>query len=206
MGNKYNNLTVRGAERDDIIRLLNEKGYPAFISPSVNGFTVVWPDYWNPTLWSKERAEAERQLNACSHDIPKELACLVLEVGNFDDDILSYRLMDKGVVLDFYQSISSTDYFGEAIDDEGAPPEEEPQSVGDAALLCNTFGVPQHTEEVHDLLHNQGITFELDRHRQWVELLFLLSYAVGFDFRYLQHGALPEGLTAEQLTRTGPNS
>ena len=205
MGNKYNNLTVMGADRDDIIQLLNEKEHHAFVAPSVNGFTIVWPDSSNVWQWDAE-AEQPRRMFDVEGDLSRELNCVVLEVGNFDDDILSYTLLNRGLVVDVYESINVAEYWGPYDDEEEeAQAAEYVQRKGDAALLCNTFKAPHNREAVDSLLRSQN-TFEIDRHQKLVEFLGLPNCAVGFDFRHVESGDFPENLTAEQIRRTGPAS
>lgn len=203
MGSKYNNLTVRGAERDDIIRLLQEKGHTAFVSPSVNGFTVVWHDYLNSSGWNAETGTYEHYFNVAL-DLSQELGCTVLQVLNFDDDILTYTLRDKGVEVDAYDSVNEAEYWGPYDDEaEAAAAAQYERRAGDAALLCNTLGAPHRVQELDDLLHNKEFVVEVDRHQQLVELLSLPVYAVGFDLHDIENNDLPDGLIAAQLTRTG---
>ncbi|MEP6999866.1 MAG: hypothetical protein ABI969_05275 [bacterium] len=126
------------------------------------------------------------------------LECAALAVLNHDDDVLSYTLLERGKVVDEYNS--SPAYFDDA-------PEAAP-SGGDAALLCSAFGVDGHASEVAAVLRiassdDGGFTFESERHQDLTSLLGIPTIAVGTGYSYLEAGEYPEGLGESDLRRIG---
>jgi hypothetical protein len=110
-------------------------------------------------------------------------------VSEFDDDVLSYRLIDAGVVIDEYNS--EPDYFDLAA--KHVPP-RGPQG-GDAERLCAALKRPAACEEVIRILHKQNAGLQAaDRHRELAEVLGMPGFSVGFDYGALQNGELAVGL------------
>ena len=92
MGNFYTNYTLRGPTQQAVASAL--AGRAALVSPSRNGCVVAFD------------AATEQDIDAAGNlakDLSHRLQCAVLAVSNHDDDILWYRLYDRGQLLDEYE-------------------------------------------------------------------------------------------------------
>lgn len=179
MGWSYTHVALFGPTQQQVAAALADR--QAAISPTVNGFTLVVDEEFE--------SRDEGRISALAVGISKELGCPALVVSEFDDDVLSYRLIEAGVVTDEYNS--EPDYFDFAA--KHVPP-RGPQG-GDAERLCAVLKRPDAREQVALILHKQDPGLQApDRHRELVEAFGMPEFSVGFDYGALQTGELPEGL------------
>lgn len=179
MGWSYKHLTLLGPAQKQVAAVLGDRR--AIISPTVNGFTLVVDEEFE--------SHDEEQISALAIGLSKTLGCPALVVSEFDDDVLSYRLVEAGVVTDEYNS--EPDYFDFAA--KHVPP-RGPQG-GDSERLCAVLQRIDARERVDRILHEQDACLEApNRHRRLVEALGMPVFSVGFDYGALQDGELPEGL------------
>jgi hypothetical protein len=179
MGWSYTHLVLFGPDQQQVVAALADR--QAAVSPTINGFTLV----------AAEEFESHREdrITAFGSEVSKKLGCPAMFLSEFDDDVLSYRLIKAGQIIDDYNS--TPDYFDFA--GKHIPP-RGPQG-GDAKRLCNLFGQPQATDHVDAILHRNDVLLSApERHRQLAEALAMPSFAVGFDYGALQSGELPKGL------------
>ena len=187
MGNFYTNIVLKGPDQDQVVDHLNGLVRLAIVSPTVDGFTVVYD------------SESERQdpnvLSGLACDLSKVFRCPALAVLNHDDDILWYQLFINGALVDEYDS--APNYFS-------GPP--APPEGGDPEKLCNAFGASGSEGPVDGFLRS-GYTFAIERHEDLVRALGMPSFAAGSGFNYVEAGEvfLPEGIepTMFQKTRVG---
>lgn len=184
MGNFYTNITVRVASSDLILPLL--KGRNAFVTPAVHGYVTVYDEKCDDGgLYPNEFASL----------LSKYLGTMAIVATVHDDDILYFDVFQSGQRLDEYDSWPN--YFI-AGDKHDLPPEG-----GNPALLAKLFGCSDlaHLKEVlytHDKSSEISI-FATARHGALAKLLRLPEFSVGYGYRHLSHGAVPDGLTASQL-------
>lgn len=146
MGLFYANLTISGAPREPIFTHLRERAVEAFVSPEVNGVTVVFERRMD------EQKVAAIESLGCS--LTGALNCAALAAALHDDDVLYLWLFHKGEVADRYDSSGHL------------PPEGD-----DGLLICGAFGRFGHARRVRQLLHANlrekklpGIPGEQERH------------------------------------------
>jgi hypothetical protein len=187
MGSFYTNITLRGPHQDQIVEALTRQGNRAYISPTVNGFTVVYDE------------QCDTQDTALIHSLAASLSakfeCPALAVLNHDDDILWYRLYERGQLVDEYDSTPG--YF------EG---KTSKPAGGNAAKLCALLG-SQNVEVAASVLRKaqgvKGYIFAIQRHEDLARALGIPIFTVGSGYEYIKHGEVPGGLDSESLKRTG---
>jgi hypothetical protein len=179
MGWSYTHVALFGPTQQQVAAALADR--QAVISPTVSGFTLVADEEFE--------SHDEGRISAFAAGLSKALGCPALVVYEFDDDVLSYRLVEAGVVTDEYNS--EPDYFDFAA--KHVPP-RGPQG-GDAERLCTALKRPDVRERVDQILRKQDTLLQApDRHRELAEALGMPVFSVGFDYGALQSGELPEGL------------
>lgn len=186
MGNFYTNITLHGPDQDATVAFLNAQRRAAYVSPTVNGCTVVFDE-------ACETQDTEI-LEALAAQLSQQFACPALAVLNHDDDVLWYKLYDAGQALDEYNS--APDYFGDE--------EEGPRGAGgDARKLCRAFKAEQNLNDVERILRAADeYLFALEQHDELVRALGLPTFAVGTGYNYLAEDETPEGLDASDLKHT----
>jgi hypothetical protein len=172
MGSSYSNVTLRGPERDRIISALQRRGRDAFVGPAENGCVVVFDE---------ESENDPAAVAVLARELTRELGGVALGATVADDDVLYASLARDGEVLDEYDSCPG--YF----DGTEAPP-----SGGDAARLCEAFGVPGARERVEAILRapaKEGdYVFETARHADLARALGLPGHSAGLGFEYVYQG------------------
>ena len=187
MGNFYTNITLRGSNQNAIADFLTQKGFNAYVTPTVDDFTVVY----------EEKCEAQdvRLLEELTTNLSKQFNCPALAVMNHDDDILWYKLFDGGEFLDEYNS--SPTYFD-------ATAEPSLPAGGDAEKLCGAFKAAEvaAVEKILRASSFDDYTFEVERHEELANTLGMPLFAVGCGFESVEHDELPEDLKFGDLKKT----
>ena len=190
MGNFYANYTIKGASPQAVIDAFSAR--TGFVAPEDNGCIVVYDEQTDMMNAPHEAIAAK---------ISGTLGCVVLGVGNHDDDVLFYQLFENGEKTDEYNSYP--DYFDAGDEDSGGP------SGGLAEILCRAFGSSE-TARIADILGFTGsgsgddrYLFAVDRHPDLVKALGACEYAVGFGYRYVSGGEYPPTLGAGDFVATG---
>ena len=184
MGAFYTNVTVRHADVDAVIAVLEKLGRDAFVAPAQNGAVVVFDAH----IESQDAKDIDR----LASPISKRLRCAALLALNHDDDLLYYALLEGGRLIDEYNSRPG--YF------DGT---EQEAAGGDARKLAAAFGVPDRADRLDHLLHGADYTFETERHAALVQLLGLPPSAVGSGYDTISQGELPEGVLESELRVVG---
>ena len=188
MGAFYTNITLRTAQQDRVAEALKAGRREAFVSKPANGCTVVF---------DRECEDQDLEiLNNLASSLSARLSCAALAVLNHDDDVLIYTLHENGEMVDEYNS--SPEYFESG---PGAEPEG-----GDANVLSRAFGVAGRADDVETVLRkpwgtDDGVTFEMERHQELVDILGLPAAAVPAGYNYLDEGEFPEGLNESDFLR-----
>ena len=184
MGTFYTNITVRHADVDAVVAVLEKLRRDAFVTPAHNGAVVVFDAH----IESQDAKDIDR----LAVPISKGLRSAALLALNHDDDLLYYALLEDGRLLDEYNSRPR--YFNGT---------EQEAIGGDARKLAAAFGVPERADGLDRLLHASKYTFETERHAALVQLLGLPPAAVGSGYDTVSDGELPEGLLASDLRMVG---
>lgn len=168
---------MRAPSRDAVLPLL--KGRRAFVSPAHDGYVTVYDERCDEGgLYPNEFASA----------LSEAMDSVAFLVTVHDDDVLYVDVFEKGRRLDEYDSCPN--YFNDE-DEEDAPPEG-----GSPAVLCKTFGCAEE-QAVAEVLYCQDENspiwiFATERHRALVKLLRLPEFAVGYGYKYLAQGDVPD--------------
>ena len=188
MGWSYSHVALFGPSQEDVSQTL--AGRPAVISPTIDGVTLVA---------SEEFASHDsEQIANFSIKLATALNCVALVIEEYDDDVLSYQLIESVKITDEY--ISAPDYFDFA--GKHTPP-RGPQG-GDAVRLCQALGRPEVAKEVESALRKDDAGLSApDRHAEFVAILGMPAFSVGFDYEALHDRELPEGLNEEDIIFTG---
>jgi hypothetical protein len=182
MGAFYVNYTVKGADPNSVVRAL--AGRKAFVSPEQSGCVVVFEE--------ESDKQNEGGIARIAAHLSASLQTTVLVVLNHDSDILWYQLYEGGTLIDQYNSTPG--YWSPK--SEPSPPEG-----GDAKRLCRAFNCGD-SAEVEQILRMSWKEYPDagKRHADLCRILNLPIFAVGYGFRAVSQGYLPEGLPAEALT------
>lgn len=187
MASFYANVTLSGPPQDEIARVLNERNIVAYLSTSVRGAAVVFP----------EDLSAQEQL---ARDLSAHFQCPALLVLNYGDLVLLYHLYVNGEQIDAYVSTPHDDL------DTGGDPVPE----GNAETLCMAFGMEHAAPRVERVLRrpthpSKGYALAVNRHGELARALGLPVFAAGASFRGIEIGELPEGpgFDPARLVRTG---
>lgn len=182
MGNFYTNITVYGVDHDKIVRAM--QGRRAVISPTVDGYTVIWDEQCDE--------QDTDLLTALAQLLASGLSCPAWAVLNHDDDILWYSLHAPARKIDEYDSHPG--YF------EGA---DLPPSGGNAALLVATMSPDADVGRTEKILRSRDeYAIAIDRHEALARALGMPEFGVGTGYRYINRGEPPLGLEEESLTFT----
>lgn len=179
MGGFYTNVTLRGPDQETLIRSLHEMGRVCVVSPEFKKSIVVFDE--------ECESQNESVLTSFGRTLSERFDCPALALLNHDDDVLLYWLIDRGQIIDQYNSCP--DYFG--------GPGPSTPCGGDAVLLCRSFGAPESAADAERILRSPEYAFATDRHRDLVRALHLPESAVGNGYNGLDNlSQLPEGFAS----------
>lgn len=164
MGNFYTNIALRTSEREALIEHLRARGRRCFVSPTQNGFTVVYD-----RLCDEQDTD---ELEALAKDLSLRFLCPALAVLNHDDDILWIGLAREGEWLTTYHS--------------------DQISSGSAWQLATAFKVPGLQPLLWFLMRWPLVLFEIWRHGALASVLGIPKSSVGFGYDYLSKGERPD--------------
>ncbi len=195
MGLFYTNIVLKGVEKQQVLTHLESLRRDAYVSPTVDGYTVVYDRE------SDEDYEALMQLSA---GLSRDLSCPSLASIVHDGDVYYYKLYEAGELFDEYDS--APDYF----DPQAVEPVRP--SGGDARKLCEVLGRMEVTEEVAEVLgtatvpdgewNPDDLLPGEDLHQELAALLGMPPFAAGVGYYVVENGELPEGLDRSALVRT----
>lgn len=186
----YSNISVKGPSRQALIEYLSREKAVTYVSPSENGYTVVYP--FDPF----------ETLEGCAAGISEHFQCPALAVVEFDDDIWLYWLYDNGLLKDEYNSDPS---YGENVP-------RMPPSGGNAHILCAVLGAEGFESQVEKILRHQNdytaalpiesFKMSSDLHADLVDLLGLPSCSVNTSHEYIEYDDEPGGLSRADFIAT----
>jgi hypothetical protein len=190
MGSFYTNIMLKGPGQQGVVEYFNEAGRRAYVSPTVNGLTVVYDEECDE--------QDVRLLAALASDLSAHFGCPALAALNHDDDALWYQLYDDGECQDEYHCFP--DYLDPTA---GGEP-----TGGDAGLLCAAFGVEGAAAQVEGVLreplYEGRYTFAMDRHADLAEALGIPGSFVTTGYAYVEQGEVPDGVDPAKIVKTGP--
>lgn len=192
MGSFYVNITLRGPQQDQIAQALADQKRSAYISPTVDGSTVVY---------DKEcESQDPHRIHQLTAHLSRILACPALAILNHDDDILWYQLHDDGHLVDEYNSCP------DCLDPAEGPGPRGGNAQTLCDLMCGPDAAAHGVAAIESILSKSaeeadGYLFELDRHEDLAEVLGLPTFAVGFGYRYLEQEAQFEGIDLSEFIR-----
>jgi hypothetical protein len=187
MGSFYTNITLRGPSQEQIVETLTQLRKRAYVSPTINGFTVI----------CEQRCDTQEIsiLHSLATSLSARFKCPTLAILNHDDDVLWYGLYNQGRAVDEYDSTPG--YFeGRSSRPEG----------GDANKLCELMG-GRNTAKVKSILRKssgglRGYLFAAQRHEDLMRALGMPTFSVGLGYEYIERGELPPDLSRDTLKRT----
>ncbi len=200
MGNFYVNVMLKGPGRDQIAACLAEAGCEAYLSPTVDGVTMVCEAVCD--------SQNDDHIRAFTTKLSERLACPALAVLNHDDDVLWYGLYAAGVLDHEYNS--APDFFeSEFLDpDDDLELDDDGVSIpegGDAQALCAAFGPAADPAAVEIILRalddETGYALAFERHEALAKALGLPAYTVCCGYRDLERGAFPPGYGEADFVR-----
>lgn len=163
MGTRYSNLTLQDVQQEELINYLSEICLDAYVSPTINGFTVLYdlatlgysqklPKFLLDSTFNaliRQYRNAQQAAIAClSSHLSKKFNCSILAVFVIDSLTLWYHLSLNGQMVDEYITCGDKHWKpGQAIMDFG-----EEIKGGDAEKLCSAFGREDVITEVTTIL------------------------------------------------------
>ena len=190
MGNFYVNITIRKVTAQEILKYLEAKNLTAFVVESPEDYCTIYEE--------KCDEQDKQHITSLLKDISSQFMCPAIGVLNHDDDILAYELWSKGEKVDEYDSCPA--YF---TGDESCM---EPEG-GNAKVLSEFMGNGTNLKAIEEALkaagtEEEGFVFAVDRHEALAEAIGLPDHTVGYGFRYISEGEIPEDLQSEDIIRT----
>lgn len=198
MGNMYTVHVTKGISRDRVVAALS--GRSAGVFDAGPGWVVVCDERAD-----SQSGEEVRRVSELLSAAGGPCVCVM----NHDDDVLVLQLAIDGAVVDEY--VSAPDFF------DG--PARAPTG-GDAARLCTVVGAGgASTADKLELVlrtwtdweaaadaadgeegsESPDYLFEIERHRDIVQLLGLPGASVGVGYRYLSAGSVTRGLDLQKV-------
>jgi hypothetical protein len=192
MGNFCTNISLKGGSQADLVAALNANNRSAYISPTIDGVTVVYDELC-------ENQDTD-ELGRLASDLSKVVHGRALAILIHDDDIFWYELHSDGRRVDAYNS--EPNYFS-TTEGPAGPQGGDARKLSDAFEASNVDQVETILRRGHAGVAPQGYVFETERHADLVAALRLPSFAIGTGFSAIQAGELPDGLNASDFVKTG---
>jgi hypothetical protein len=195
MGLFYTNITLLGASQAQVAQYLKRANRTAYVSPTVNGFTVVY---------DKETEDQDvRVLTDAACRLSKKFKCATLAALVHDSDVFTYWLFEAGRLVDEFDSMPG--HF-----DPGG--QQSPPSGGNAEALCSAFGVDDAVDQVSHIFQvvaagnlsddwSGDYLFGEDIHRDLAAVLEMPPFAAGVGYDLIEVGEIPKELDKTKLLK-----
>jgi hypothetical protein len=194
MGAFYTNITLRGPDREQVAQCLKQMKRTAYVSPTTDGFTVVYD--------KETETQDDADLMGLASQLSAAFECPALAVLVHDSDIFAYWLFEEGTLADEYNSAPG--YF------EGLA--RAHPAGGNPEKLCAAFAAHDAVDSVTGIFQtvrssgmggdrSGGYVFAEDLHQDLIRALGMPSLAVSTGYRYLETSDRPQGLEQAVLVR-----
>jgi len=167
MGIQYGNITLHGVHEKELINYLSEVGRDAYVSPTINEFTIVYdkaaggPNREDVAKLVKLEPRARTIINQYRYGpyfalvclavhLSEKFSCSALAVDVYDGSIFWYHLCQNGEMLDEYTTCGDDDWQPGKVFDEF--PLKCQIKGGEPRKLCTTFGRKTASEQVEIIL------------------------------------------------------
>jgi hypothetical protein len=187
MGNFYVNITTRKAKTDEILIYLKSKKLSAYLIEGPKDFCAIYEEVCDD--------QQTGHISNLLKEISQGCNCAAIGMLNHDDDILAYELWLNGMKVDEYDSCPG--YFSG--DEDHFYPEG-----GDAKLLAELMGDGGNIEAIYKVLKaagDEGYVFAIERHEALVKAIGLPIHSVGYGFRYISGGEIPQEIKEENIIK-----
>lgn len=195
MGFFYTSITLKGPTQEHVIAYLRERGRDAYVSPTMQGVTVVYDH-------ACEGQDTDL-IQAMTGDLSGAFDCPALAALLHDDDVFMYWLFRSGRLADEYNSEPA--YW-----DDSRPSEP---SGGDPRAICAAFGAERAEPEVEAILRSAWGVDKDEwppgdylgaevRHQALARALGLPPYCYSMGYASIGFGNVPEGVDLALLVRT----
>jgi hypothetical protein len=187
MGAFYTNITLHGPDQEQVIQCLTQMKRTAYVSPTVDGYTVVYDE--------ETENQDDADLMGLASQLSRALDCPAFAALVHDSDIFAYWLFQEGTLLDEYDSAPGylQGFAGPAR--SGEHPDK----------LCAAFAAEDALEAVAQVFRtvesrdldggwSAGYTFAQDIHHDLAQALGMPSFAVATGYRYIEASDIPKGL------------
>ncbi|MFZ4814417.1 MAG: hypothetical protein ACOYL5_07775 [Phototrophicaceae bacterium] len=160
----YTNITLFGTTQDELVTYCEVSAITAYISPTLDDITVIYPPLVGEPLWQLAEAVSLR------------LNCSALAVAVADDAQLVYRLYVGGRMTDEYSSRYGQTPLG-----------------GNPQVLAEAFDAAEEVDAVRAALLRDTLLAS-ERHYEIADALILPLMMVDIGFEYLEDGEKPRGV------------
>ncbi len=195
MGLFYTNITLDGAEQKEIADYLNRLKRVAYVSPTVEKFTVVYDQ--------ETEDQNTEVIESLAASLTKRFQCQALAALVHDSDVFLYWLYNHGECLDRYNSLPG--YFDSTV---GMLPPEG----GDPDALCQAFEKASAIDKVQHIFElaeegshddgRSGINLQgEDLHQALVEALGMPSFAANAGYYRIENTDQPKELVRTSLIK-----
>jgi hypothetical protein len=176
MGKFYVNFSVKSADQQKVVDILQDAGRVAIVSPAQAGYVVVYDE------------ETDRQALSSIVQVGTLLSesvnRSVLAVLNHDDRILRYWLFEKGAIVDAYDS--RPDYFNKFFLDLNEEDDDEMKDIHTTHIsrlekLKDCLKLKIDLAKVKKILRNK-YPLETIRHQAFATELGLPDWSVGVGY------------------------
>jgi hypothetical protein len=161
MGNYYSNITLYKAEQEELTNYLSNKRVEAYVSPTINNYTIVYLDYLKYSkvkdfipntreIWDTYGSNQATLIILASH-LSQRFYCSALSVCVDNDYGFWYHLNKNGERLDEYYTHAYSSWVA------GMPIlSSSTTSIkgGNARVICNAFEKQDKILDAEIILHS----------------------------------------------------
>lgn len=161
MGHFYTKIILQGLNQESLADYLNSINRKTYVSPTINGFTVVY---------DCKSEDTSQELFQLTYQLSSVFGCPALAILVHDDLILHYELYQAGKIKDEY--ISDIGFHN--LEAQNYP------EGGNAQILCSTLNVNNAASKVRVILNtpssSKGYTYASSRLTRLIKALGISSF------------------------------